>query len=83
MVLIMQYLMNGVLPHDPIEVKRMAKKTSYYTIVGGQLYKRGLSQPFLKCLSLDRVIPILEEVREGSCGHSPRREGTSIENTMG
>ena len=69
MVLIIQYLMNGVLPHDPIEVKRMAKKKSYYTIVGGQLYKRGLSQPLLKCLSPDWVIPILEEVREGSCGH--------------
>ena len=61
--------MNGVLPYDHIEAKRMAKEASYYTIVGGQLYKRGLSQPLLKCLSPDQVIPVPEEVHEGSCGH--------------
>ena len=43
MASIMQYLLNGVLPHDLIDVKRLAKEASYYTIVGGQLYKRGLS----------------------------------------
>ena len=41
MVLIMQYMLNGILPHDPTNAKRMAKEASYYTIVGGQLYRRG------------------------------------------
>ena len=43
MVLIMQYMLNGILPHDPTNAKRMAKEASYYTIVGGQLYRRGFS----------------------------------------
>ena len=30
-----QYLMNGVLPHDLVDAKRMTKEASYYTIVGG------------------------------------------------
>ena len=68
-VLIMQYLLNGVLPHDPINVKRMAKEVSYYTIVGGQLYRRGLSQPLLKYLSPAQVSFVLEEVHKSSCGH--------------
>ena len=40
---IMQYLLNGVFPHDPIDAKRLAKEASYYTIIKGQLYRRGFS----------------------------------------
>ena len=43
MASIMQFLLNGVLPNDSISAKRLAKEASYYTIVGGQLYKRSLS----------------------------------------
>ena len=42
-ILIMQYLLNGILPHDPNDAKRLAKEASYYTIVRGQLYRMGLS----------------------------------------
>ena len=72
MVPIMQYLLKGVLPHDHVDAKRMAKQAFYYSIVGGQLYRRGLSQPLFKCLSPDRAIHVLEEVHDGSCGHDPR-----------
>ena len=71
MVPIMQYLLNGVLPSDSVSAKRLAKEASYYTIVEGQLYRRGHSQPLLKCLSPDQVNPMLKEVHEGSCGHHP------------
>ena len=67
----MQYLINGILPYDPNDAKRLAKEASYYTIVGGQLYRRDLSQPLLKCLSLDWINLVLEEVHEGSCSHHP------------
>ena len=40
---IMRYLLNGVLPSDSVSAKRLAKEALYYTIVGGQLYMRGLS----------------------------------------
>ena len=62
-------LLNEVLPNDPVEAKRQAKEASCYTIIGGQLYKRSLSQPLLKCLTLDQVNSVLEEVHEGLCGH--------------
>ena len=78
MVLIMQYLQNGVLPHYPIDANRMAKEASYYTIIGGQLYKRGLSQPLLKYLSPNQAILVLEEVHEGSCGHHPRGKALAL-----
>ena len=34
-ILIMQYLLNGILPHDLNDAKRLAKEASYYTIVRG------------------------------------------------
>ena len=35
MTSIVRYLLNGVLPNDPTEAKRLAKEASYYTIVRG------------------------------------------------
>ena len=67
--LIMQYLHDRTLPHDSIDVKKMAKEASYYTIIGGQLYRRSLSQPLLKYLSPAQVSFVLEEVHKSSCGH--------------
>ena len=66
---IIQYLQNETRPDDPIEAKKMAKEASYYAIIRGQLYRRALTQPLLKCLSLDWIHVILEEINEGSCGH--------------
>ena len=38
------------------------------------LYKRGFSQPYLKCLALDETNYVLREVHEGACGnHSGAR----------
>ncbi|RYQ98559.1 hypothetical protein Ahy_B07g086299 [Arachis hypogaea] len=42
---ILQYLLNGTLPPDPKEGKRIKRKAANYTVVAGQLYKRGFSQP--------------------------------------
>ena len=68
MTSIIQYLKNGTLPDDIVEAKRMANEASYYIIIGGQLYRRSLSQPLLKCLRTARISFILEEIHEGSCG---------------
>ena len=40
---IIQYLWNTTRPEDFVEAKRMVRKASYYTIIEGQLYRRGLS----------------------------------------
>ena len=48
---IMQYFHNETLPHDSVNAKRIAKEASYYTVIGGQLYRSNVSQQLLKCLS--------------------------------
>ncbi|XP_025664473.1 uncharacterized protein [Arachis hypogaea] len=47
---ILQYLLDGTLPPDPKEGKRIKREAAKYTVVAGQLYKRGFSQPLLKCV---------------------------------
>ena len=44
----------------------------------GQLYRRGLSQPLLKCPSLDQTSLVLEEVHEGSCNHHSREKALAL-----
>nr|XP_025661621.1 uncharacterized protein LOC112757229 [Arachis hypogaea] len=66
---ILQYLLDGTLPPDPKEEKRIKREAANYTIVAGQLYKRGFSQPLLKCIEPENMEYILREIHEGCCGH--------------
>ncbi|XP_015953826.1 uncharacterized protein LOC127747537 [Arachis duranensis] len=66
---ILQYLLDGTLPPDPKEGKRIKREAANYTIVAGQLYKRGFSQPLLKCVEHGDTEYILREIHEGCCGH--------------
>ncbi|XP_016168924.1 uncharacterized protein LOC107611524 [Arachis ipaensis] len=66
---ILQYLLNGVLPKDPKEANRVKREVVNYTIITGQLYKRGFSQPLLKCIETGDTEYILHEIHEGCCSH--------------
>ena len=45
------FLIRGVLPPDEDETQRFKRKVSYYPILDGELFKRGLTTPLLKCLN--------------------------------
>nr|XP_025616631.1 uncharacterized protein LOC112708929 [Arachis hypogaea] len=66
---ILQYLLDGTLPPDLKEGKRIKREAAKYTIIAGQLYKRGFSQPLLKCVEPGDTEYILREIHEGCCGH--------------
>ncbi|XP_072062145.1 uncharacterized protein [Arachis hypogaea] len=66
---ILQYLLDGTLPEDPKEGKRIKREAANYTVVTGHLYKRGFSQPLLKCVKPGDTEYILREIHEGCCGH--------------
>ncbi|XP_057760477.1 uncharacterized protein LOC130980853 [Arachis stenosperma] len=69
---ILQYPLNGTLPEDPKEAKRTKREAANYTVVSGQLYKRGLSQPLLKCVEPWDTEYILREIHKGCCGYHIR-----------
>jgi hypothetical protein len=68
------YLQGHYHPIDRNEAKRLKHKSRDFTIVEGQLYKKGISQPMLKCITKTEGIEILREVHSGTCGsHSGPR----------
>ncbi|KAL0313504.1 UNVERIFIED_CONTAM: hypothetical protein Sradi_5749700 [Sesamum radiatum] len=66
---LVNYLTTGILPDDPILAKRIKFKAVRFTMVGGDLYKRTVDGPLLKCLSDEKALYVLREVHEGSCGN--------------
>ena len=47
---IMHYLSSGGLPDNRIEAHKIQVHVARFSLVNGQLYKRSLDMPYLKCL---------------------------------
>jgi hypothetical protein len=61
-------------PSDRNEAKRIKHRSRDFTLVEGQLYNKGISQPMLKCITETEGIQILHEVHNGTRGsHSGTR----------
>ena len=71
---IVSYLKDGRLPEVKDEARKIKVKSARYILMDEMLYKRGFSQPLLRCLALDEANYMLREVHEGACGnHSGAR----------
>ncbi|XP_072052069.1 uncharacterized protein [Arachis hypogaea] len=66
---ITSFLENGKLPDDEKDATKLRREAAKYAIIQGQLFKKGLNQPLLKCLHPDQTNYVLREVHEGYCGH--------------
>jgi ribonuclease HI len=61
-------------PSDVNEAKCLKHQSQDFALIEGQLYKKGVSQPILKCVTETEGIQILCEVHSGTCGsHSGPR----------
>ncbi|XP_057758663.1 uncharacterized protein LOC130979272 [Arachis stenosperma] len=61
------YINIGVVPNKEPNPHLFRRKASFYTVVGNTLYKRGHSQPLLKCISKDEAEEVMAETHEGVC----------------
>ena len=66
---IVSYLKEGKLPEGKDEARKLRVKAARYVLMDEVLYKRGFSQPYLRCLAPDEVNYMLKEVHEGACGN--------------
>ena len=74
MTLIVSYLKDGRLPEEKDEARKLRVRSAKYVLMDEVLYKRGFSQPYLRCLALDDANYVLREVHEGACdNHSGAR----------
>ena len=64
---IISYLKDENLPEGKDEAKRLRVRLIRYVLLNDVLYKRGFSQPYLRCLSPDEANYVLREVHEGAC----------------
>ena len=71
---IISYLKDGSLPEGKDEARKLRVRSARYVLLNDVLYKKGFSQPYLRCLSPDEANYVLKEVYEGACGnHSGAR----------
>ena len=72
MASIISYLKYETLPEGKDEARKLRVRSARYVLLNDALYKRGFSQPYLKCLSPDEANYVLREVHEGACGNHSR-----------
>ncbi|KAM0991841.1 hypothetical protein ACFX2J_010099 [Malus domestica] len=65
---IYNFLAHGTLPNDKVQAKQIRYKSTRYLIINDQLYKRGFSLPYLRCLTPAEAEIVLREIHEGVCG---------------
>jgi hypothetical protein len=67
-------------PSEVNEAKRLKHRSRDFVLIEGQLYKKGISQPMLKCVTETEGIHILREVHSETCGsHSgPRAHAAKV-----
>lgn len=65
---IIAFLEGGTLPTDKDNAKKLRRDAAKYTLLAGKLYKRGVSNPLLRCLATDQAKYVMAEVHEGICG---------------
>ena len=68
---ILSYLKDGQLPPNPDKAKKIKKRATRFTVLNDELYKRGFSQPYLRCVE-EEAKYVLEEVHGGICGDHMR-----------
>ena len=65
---ILSYLKDRRLPLNLEEAKKIQKQDTRFTLLNNKLYKRGFSQPYLRCVEEEEAKYVLEEVHGGVCG---------------
>ncbi|XP_042466307.1 uncharacterized protein LOC122048857 [Zingiber officinale] len=63
---ITEFLKSGATPSDQSEAYMLRRRAGRFVLIGDQLYKNAFSRPLLKCVGLEDVDYILQEVHQGS-----------------
>ncbi|XP_074347130.1 uncharacterized protein LOC141685956 [Apium graveolens] len=66
---ILAYILKGALLEDKFKAQRLRYQAARYVVYDEVLYKRGFSQPLLRCVDNEEGNYILRELHEGICGN--------------
>nr|CAN78921.1 hypothetical protein VITISV_011350 [Vitis vinifera] len=81
---ITEYIRTGTLPGDPKQAHKVRVQAARFTLIGGHLYKRSFTGPYLRCLGHSEAQYVLAELHEGICGnHSGGRSLAHRDHSQG
>ncbi|XP_050259863.1 uncharacterized protein LOC126704924 [Quercus robur] len=66
---LISYLKTNVLSDEKGAARKLKVQASRFVLMKDVLYKRGFSQPYLRCLGHDKANYIMREIHEGICGN--------------
>ncbi|KAK0585465.1 hypothetical protein LWI29_028950 [Acer saccharum] len=67
-----KYLEENILPKDAVEAKRIKYRSTRYTILRGELYRRGFLKVLQRCVAGEKTRKILKNVHSGVYGNHTR-----------
>jgi hypothetical protein len=65
---IQDYLKENVLPEDHMSADRIVQLAKRYTVVEGDLYRRGANNILMRCITQEEGHELLAEIHGGECG---------------
>ncbi|RVW17493.1 Pol polyprotein [Vitis vinifera] len=66
---IAEYIRTGTLPGNLKQAHKVRVQAARFTLIGGHLYKRSFTGPYLRCLGHSEAQYVLAELHEGICGN--------------
>jgi hypothetical protein len=54
-------------PQDELEEKRLKQRERGYAVINGELYKSGVTEPWLRCITSKKGVELLKEIHSGFC----------------
>ena len=71
---LISYLKTVILPDEKDAARKLKVQASRFVLIKDVLYKKGFSQPYMRCLCHEEADYVMREVHEGVCGnHSGAR----------
>jgi hypothetical protein len=68
MLLVRMFLENHLPSYSNVEVERIARKSKQYHLVNGILFRRGVNDMMMKCISRENDIQLLQDIHSSICG---------------
>ncbi|XP_020421392.1 uncharacterized protein LOC109949701 [Prunus persica] len=66
---IIDYLVNGNMPTDKSEARKVQQKAARYYMQGDKLIRRSYSGPHLTCIKYPQTLEVLCKIHDGECGN--------------
>jgi hypothetical protein len=66
---ILEWLVEGKLPSDQTEARRIARRAKAFVLIDGELYKHGAVGILMRCIPGGQGRELLQEIHAGACGY--------------